>query len=101
MGESGLDLYPEDSNQWWALMNIVMNLQLPYNVGIPWVVKQLLASQERPSSMELVMVLCEHSPERTEANDEEPQLACSIVEIHVQLHDMCCLGPWFTCLEHI
>jgi hypothetical protein len=60
IGWEGVDwiCLAQDSSQWWALVNTVMNLQLPYNMGISRVVKQLLASQERPSSMELVMVLC-------------------------------------------
>ena len=40
-----IDLAP-DKDRWWALVNAVMNLWVPYTAGNSRVVEGLLASQE-------------------------------------------------------
>ena len=36
----------QDTDRWRALVNVVMNLRVPYNVGISWVVENQLDSEE-------------------------------------------------------
>jgi hypothetical protein len=43
----------QDRGRWQALVNAVMNLQVPYNAGSFRLVEDLLASQEGLYSMEL------------------------------------------------
>jgi len=49
----GTDLV-EEREKLRAVVNTVMNLRVPYNVGISWLAEDLLASQEGLCSMELV-----------------------------------------------
>jgi hypothetical protein len=44
----------QDRDQWWALVNTIMNLWIPLNVGKFLIPESLLASQEGHDSMELV-----------------------------------------------
>ena len=48
-----IDLAP-DKDRWWALVNAVMNLWVPYTAGNSRVVEGLLASQEGLCYMESV-----------------------------------------------
>jgi len=41
-------------DKWWAVVNMVRNLQLPHNTGYFLTSRELLASQERLYSMVLV-----------------------------------------------
>jgi hypothetical protein len=41
-------------DKWWDVVNMVINLQVPQNAGNFSTSRKLLASQERPCSMELV-----------------------------------------------
>ena len=47
-----------DRERWWALVNVVMNIRFPYNVGISWLAENWLTFQEGLCSMELVTHNC-------------------------------------------
>jgi len=36
----------QDRDRWWLFEDVVMNLQVPYNVGNFWPAEDLLASEE-------------------------------------------------------
>jgi hypothetical protein len=44
----------QDKDRWWELVNAVMILRVPYNAVISSLAENLLASQERLCSMDLV-----------------------------------------------
>ena len=60
---SGLDWIDldEDRDRWWALVNAVMNLQVPYLREISWLAADLLASEEGLCSVGLVCSFCKHN----------------------------------------
>jgi len=53
VGWEGMDCTDlvEDWDRWRALVNAVMNLWVPYNVGTFWLIEDLLASQKGLCSM--------------------------------------------------
>ena len=44
----------QNTDRWWELVNAVMSLRVPYNAVISFLAKNLLPSQERLCSVDLV-----------------------------------------------